>query len=93
MGATVFFAERLEQLDQFILFLEVRPETTPSFGSSSLASLTTTKPASSGDVAQLVERRTGTPLTQVRIHGALTVSVHPRVKSYALTSVRTLNIV
>ena len=65
MAATVFFAELLERLDQFILFLIVRPETTPSFGSSSSASSTTTNTASSGDVAQLVECCTGTPLTQV----------------------------
>ena len=57
-----------------------------------------------GDVAQLVECRTGTPLTQVRFSGAtrdffflleltvgadsLTVSVYPRVQSHTLTSGR-----
>ena len=55
---------------------------------------------------QLVERGTGTPLTQVRFPGAardffsqgqlsvqtLTVSVRPRVQSHALTSVCTLKI-
>ena len=60
-----------------------------------------------GDVAQLVERRTGTPLRQVGFPGAergfcprgqlsvqtlLTVSVHPRVQPHALTAVRTLKI-
>ena len=59
-----------------------------------------------GDVAQLVERRTGTPLTPVRFPGAardfspsqlsvqtlLRVSVHPRVQPQALTSERTLKI-
>ena len=60
-----------------------------------------------GDVAQLIEHRTGTPLTQVRFPEAardilfqtqlsvqtlLRVSVHPRVQSHALTSVRTLKI-
>ena len=59
-----------------------------------------------GDVAQLVERRTGTPLRQVRFLGAardispsqlseqslLRVSVHPRVQPLALTSVRKLTI-
>ena len=61
--------------------------------------------AGGGDVAQLVERRTGTPLTQVRFPGAardfsarvnfyctLRVSVHPLVQSHALTSVRILKI-
>ena len=57
-----------------------------------------------GDVAQLVERRTGTLLTQVRFPGAarvfflleltfsadsLTVSEHHCVQSNAFTSVRT----
>ena len=60
----------------------------------------------SGDVAQLVERRTGTPLRQVRFPGtarvslpestlsveSLTVSVKPPVQFHALTSVRTINI-
>ena len=59
------------------------------------------------DVARLVERRTGTPLTQVRFPGTvrdfssrvnfrrrLSYSVRShRVQSYALTSVRTLKIV
>ena len=60
-----------------------------------------------GDVAQLVEHRTGTSLTQVRFPGAardlssrvnfqcrlsLTVSVHPRVQSHSFTYVRTLKI-
>ena len=59
-----------------------------------------------GDVAQFLERQTGTPLTQVRLPGAardfspgqlsvrtlLRVSVHPRAQSHALTSVRTLKI-
>ena len=58
-----------------------------------------------GDVAQLVERRTGTPLTQVRFIGAArdfsfsqlpvqTLSVYSRVRSHALSvsSVRTLKI-
>ena len=58
-----------------------------------------------GDVAQLVERRTGTPLTQVRISGAardfsprvnfqcglsLVCPYSPRVQSHALTYMRTL---
>ena len=58
------------------------------------------------DVAQLIEHRTGTPLT--RFHSpvrqgnslpeptfsadSLAVSVHPRVQSHALTSVCTLKI-
>ena len=59
-----------------------------------------------GDVAQLVEHRTGTPPTQVRFPGAArdfpprvnfsadchTVFVHPRVQSHAFTYVRTLKI-
>ena len=59
-----------------------------------------------GDVAQLVEHKTGTPLTQVQFPGgqgnfppgsifsadSLTVSAHPRLQSHALTSVRTLKI-
>ena len=59
-----------------------------------------------GDVAQLLERRTDTLLMQVRFPGAardfllrvnfqcnsLKVSVHPRVQSHALKSVRTLKI-
>ena len=58
------------------------------------------------DIAQLVERRTGTLLKQVRFSGAakellpestfsadsLTMSVHSRVKPQALASVRTSNI-
>ena len=48
------------------------------------------KLASDGDVAQLVKRRTGTPLEQVRFFG--TVSVHLRVQSHALTSVPALKI-
>ena len=59
-----------------------------------------------GGVAQLVERRTGTLLTQVRFPGAardfyllqestfsadsLTVSVHPRAQSHVLTYVLVL---
>ena len=53
-----------------------------------------------GDVAQSVERRTGTPLAQIRFPwqreiclpvstfsvDSLTASVHPRVQSHALTS-------
>ena len=60
----------------------------------------------SGDVAQLVKRRTGTPLGQVRFNGvakdfspestfgavSLTVSVHPREQSHAFTSVLMLQI-
>ena len=59
-----------------------------------------------GGVAQLVKRRSGKLLTQVRFPGAqgiflpestfsadsLTVSVHPHVQSQALTTVRTLKI-
>ena len=59
-----------------------------------------------GDIAQLADRRTGTPPTQVRFSGAasdffprvnfnadsLTVSVHLRVQSHAFTSMRTLKI-
>ena len=60
-----------------------------------------------GDVAQLVEHRTDTPLTQVRFPGAardfflpeltfsansLTLSIHPPVQPHALTSLRTLKI-
>ena len=63
------------------------------------------KLARGGDVAQLVERRTGTPLTQLRfprgrtgffsqgqlsLQILLRVSVHPRVQSHSLTLVRTL---
>ena len=62
---------------------------------------------SSGDVAQLVQRQTGTPLTQVRFPSeerdfspkvnfqcrlSYCASVHPRVQSHALTNVLTLNI-
>ena len=59
-----------------------------------------------GDVAQLIEHRTGTLPTQVRFPGAardflplstlsadsLTVSEHPRVQLHAFTSVRMLKI-
>ena len=55
-----------------------------------------------GDVAQLVERRTGAPLTQVRFPDAArestfsadssTVFVHLRVQSHASTSACTLTI-
>ena len=59
-----------------------------------------------GDVAQLVEHRTSTPLTQVQFpsvardfspkanfsEDSLTVSVHPHVQSHAFTSVRTLKV-
>ena len=60
-----------------------------------------------GVVAQLVERRTGTPLRKVRFPGAardfflpestfsadsLTVSVHPRSQSHAFIAMRTLKI-
>ena len=54
-----------------------------------------------GDVAQLVERRTGTPLTQVRFPGAARdfqcrisygVRKPPVMQWHALTSVRTLKI-
>ena len=60
--------------------------------------------AKKGDVAQLVERRTGTPLRQVRFPSAerdfsarfrvdsLSESGHFRMHSHALTSVRTLKI-
>ena len=58
------------------------------------------------DVAQLIERRSGTPLTEANFlvrqgiflpestfsADSLTVSLHPRVQSHALTSVRTLEI-
>ena len=61
---------------------------------------------SGGNVAQLVERRTVTPLRQVRFHGAardfspsqlfvqtlLRCPYSPRVQSHALTSVRKLKI-
>ena len=57
-----------------------------------------------GGVAQLVERRTGTPLRQVRLPvrqkilhpqstfsaDSLTLFLHPRVQPHALTFVRTL---
>ena len=63
-------------------------------------------PRGGGDVAQLVERRTSTPLRQVRfplrrriflpestfVADSLTVSAHPRVRSHASTSVLTLKI-
>ena len=60
-----------------------------------------------GDVAQLVERQTGTPLTQVQVLDAardffspsqlsaqalLRVSVHSRMPSHALISVSTLKV-
>ena len=60
-----------------------------------------------GDVARMVEHRTGTSLTQVRFPGAardffspsqfsvqilLRVSAHPRVQSHAVKYMRTLKI-
>ena len=59
-----------------------------------------------GDVAQLVERQTGTPLRQLRFHvvardffpespfsaDSATVSIHPHVQSHALTSVHRIKI-
>ena len=59
-----------------------------------------------GNIAQLIERRTGTPLMRVRYPGAardflpestfsvdsLTVSVRPRVQLHVFTSVCTLKI-
>ena len=59
-----------------------------------------------GDVAQLVERQTGTPLrhfgfpgaardfssSQISVQALLHASVHPRVQPRALTSARTLKI-
>ena len=61
----------------------------------------TQKPGGKIDVAQLVERRTGTPMTQVQFPDAardcfpestfsvqsLTMSVHSRVQSHAITFV------
>ena len=64
------------------------------------------QPPRSEDVAQLVERRTGMPLSKVQFPGAardfspsqlsvqtlLRVSVHPCEQSHAFTYVRTLKI-